>query len=312
MQSLRICDIGLSADASGALHSMLKVLAGRTTATWECSDIEHADVLVAHTSGDPVTLAQWGATGKPVVLVIDDRCSWPPSQFVLRHPFRVMQLLSMLNDVAALVSAPRNHVKSTSVSSEWAAAESLRHLMTNGTERGWYATSGDPAARVWIGEGHAFALPATLAQLRAGTLQLGLFSATQDWPLDNAQRFLLCDLAWFIGFNGPALAPPWFSTNGAYRLRRWPDFGRLGAVPDVIQLCAIAAANPCTAATLAQASAHGLKGAYRFLAAASLAGLLVESKNVVAVTVPSEAPAGAERGWMRLVGGLRRHLGLVA
>lgn len=312
MQSLRICDIGLSADASGALNSMLKVLAGRTTVSWECSDIEHADVLVAHTNGDPATLAQWGATGKPVVLVIDDRCTWPPSQFVLRHPFRVMQLLSMLNDVAAVVSAPRKRTKSTSVSSEWAAAESLRHLMANGTERGWYATSGDVATRVWVGEGHAFAMPATIARLRAGISDLGVFSSTQDWPPDNAQRFALCDLAWFIGMSGPAIVPPWFSTNGAYRLRRWPDFGRLGAVPDVIQLCAISAANPCTPATLAQASAHGPQGAYRFLAAASLAGLLVESKSLVPVAAPAAAPAGEERGWMRLVGGLCRHLGFVA
>lgn len=312
MQSLRICDTGLSADTSGALHSMLKVLTGRTTATWECSEIESADVLVVHANGNPATLAQWSATGKPVVLIIDDRCSWPPAQYVLRHPFRVMQLLSILNDVTDLLSEPRKQARSNAVSSEWAAAESLRQVMANGVERGWYATSGDPLARIWVGDGYAHALPATVAQLRAGSLVPGAFSATQEWPPGNMQRFPLCDLAWFIGLNGPALPAPWFSSNGAYRLRRWPDFGRVGAIPDVIQLCAVAAANPCTPATLAKASTHGLQGAHRFLAAASLAGLLVESKNVVAVSTTASSPVCAERGWMRLVGGLRRHLGLVA
>ncbi len=311
MQSLRICDIGLSADASSAFHSMLKVLAGRATAAWETSGLERADVLLAHADSDPSTLAEWSTTGKPVVLVIDDRGSWPPSQFVLRHPFRVMQLLSILNDVTNFLGAPRQRA-AASVLSAWACAESLRQVMASGGERGFHAASGNSGGKIWIGEGEAHATPEVIGQLRCGTFSPGPFVATQEWPPEDARRFPVCDLAWFVGLNGSPELAPWLSPDGVYRLRRWPDSGRLGSIPNMIQLSAVAAASPTTAASLASSSAQALSNVHRFFTAASLAGLLVATPGLEQVPRAAAASGQTARGWMKLVGGLRRHLGLPA
>jgi hypothetical protein len=311
MQSLRICDIGLSADASSAFHSMLKVLASRATAVWETSGLDRADVLLAHADSDPATLAAWSSTGKPVVLVVDDRGSWPPSQFVLRHPFRVMQLLSILNDVANVIAAPRQRA-SIAVPSGWCAAESLRHVMANGGERGLHVATDASGAMIWVGEGEAHATPEVFAQMRAGKLALGTFVATQEWPPENARRFPISDLAWYLGLCGPTDLAPWLTSDSTYRLRRWPDFGRLGSDPALIQLSAVAAASPASAAALAKSSNQPQATVHRFLNAASLAGLLTAATSAEPVPKAATLSRQTALGWMKLVGGLRRHLGLSA
>ncbi len=308
MQTLQICDVGLAADASHALHSMLKVIDGRAKASWQSGSIERADVLIAHGNCDPRILSAWAASGKPTVLVIDDRCSWPPAQFVLRHPFRVMQLLAMLDDVAEHLRAPQAPVAVEQ--SHWAAAESLRRLMSNAGERGWQMAQ-DADARVWIGDGQAHALPTTLQRLRCGRIALGAFGPTDETPPDGAQRLPVCDVAWFVGLHGATGLAPWLVGDASYRLRRWPDFGRLGVHPDLIELSAIAAARAGTPAALAQRSGLATVDVHRFLAAASLAGLLATAARVEAVPAVAVAPAPAS-GWARFVGDLRRHLRRVA
>ena len=308
MQTLQICDVGLAADASHALHSMLKVIDGRAKASWQAGSIERADVLIAHGNSDPRVLSTWAASGKPTVLVIDDRSSWPPAQFVLRHPFRVMQLLSMLDDVAEHLRVPQ--APAAVDPSHWAAAESLRRLMSNAGERGWQMAQ-DADARVWIGDGQAYALPTTLQRLRSGRIALGAFGPTQETPAAGAQRLPVCDVAWFVGLHGASGLAPWLAGNASYRLRRWPDFGRLGVDPDLIELSATAAACASTPAALAQRSGQAMAEVHRFLAAASLAGLLATAARVDAVLPAAVAPAPAS-GWARFVGDLRRHLRRVA
>lgn len=284
---------------------MLKVVEGRSIAAWQPSDVEHADVLIAHASGDPATLNAWSLTGKPVVMVIDDRGSWPSTPFMLRYPFRVMQLLSMLDDVAEhLGAAQTGPVGEGSV---WAAAESLRRFTTHTSERGWQVARSDHGARLWVGDGLAHALPDTLAQLRDGRVALGAFGATSEGPPPAAQPLPIGDAAWYVGLAAPPGLAPWLEQDTAYRLRRWPDFGRLGALPDMVELSALAASQPCTPSSLARLSGHALADVHRFLAAASLAGLLMAPARSETLA-PAPARARPQSGWMRFVGDLRRHL----
>lgn len=306
MQTLRICALGLSADPLRAFHSMLKVVEGRSVASWQPAEVERADVLIAHPDGAGTALDAWNRSGKPVILLIDDRASRPPAPFVLRQPFRVMQLLAILDQVAQLASAPRAPLGGEHAA--WETLESLRRCMAQAGERGWHASGGEPEARIWIGAGCAQALPAVIARLREGAPVPGAFAPTEHTPPAAAERLPLAELAWFAGLNGPPELAPWLARDSAYRLLRWPDFGRLHATPEWIELAALAAAQARTPAALAAVAGHAPAEVHRFLAAASLAGLLAAVSGVDAA--PPAAPAA--RSWTRLIGDLRRHLRRVA
>lgn len=305
MQVQRICDIGLSTDASRAFHSMLKVVDGRSAASWQRSDFDHADVLLAHAGSDPAQLVAWVKTGKPVVMVVDERSSRPPSPFVLQYPFRVMQLLSMLDDVVEHME--HSTVRAVDADSVWGAAESLRLLMSHAGARDWHMAQGEGGATIWVGDGQARATTGTITRLRAWHLAVGAFHPTLDAPPANAQPFALCDAAWFVGMNGPQELAPWLLPDAAYRLRRWPDVGRLGATHDVIELSALLAVSAHTPASLARTSGLAPSDVNRFLNASSLACLLTTAPRAEAPSAVVE-PALQKNGWMRFVGDLRRRL----
>lgn len=308
MTVLKICDTGLTADTARAFHSMLNIVAGRSVVRWQSSSFDQADVLLAHADSDPVALSHWNASGKPLVLVVDDRQSWPPSQFVLRHPFRVMQLLSLLDDVAHSLQRPLPVDAAGSGTLGWAVAESLRRIVGNAGDRSWHMARGDGAA-VWIYDGQAHASPAVVAALRAGKLRLRPFEATSERPGPDSVSFASSDIAWCVGLQATTGLAPWLSADTAYRLRRWPDFGRLEAQPELIELSAALASRTMTPQQLAQRSGHPIELVNRFLAAVSLAGLLGAGIAGLAGSASSPPVKGS---WTRFVADLCRHLRRVA
>lgn len=310
MQTLRICDVGLSSDASHAFHSMLGIVNGRSNAAWSLSAIGEADVLLAEAGGDPDVIDRWTRTGKPVVMVTGDQRHWPSASFVLRHPFRVMQLLTMLDSVAEHVGTPAANCATGSPS--WPSGESLRRLMTQSVAHDWHVAQCGDGARLWVSEGVAFGSPSTLRRLREGNLPLGEFVQATDRPADGCERLPLKDAAWHIGLQGPAGLASWLPGNCAFRLRRWPDFGRLGVDIRMIELSAHCATRAFTPASLVDRTGLELDVVQRFLAAASLAGLLAQAPRSDDTHVSSSRVAVAETGWTRLLGGLRRRLGIGA
>ncbi|WP_300621732.1 hypothetical protein [Dokdonella sp.] len=305
MRTLRICDIGLAPDTSHALHSMLKILEGRSSASWRTAPIGAADVLIAPAGCQPDVIADWSGRGRPVVLIADDRCEHPPSPFVLRPPLRVMPLLCVLDLLAEQLSAPPTRERESQAG--WAAAESIRSLTEGGTG-GWHVARTSCGQEIWACDGYAHAAASAFDRLRGGSLLMTRFAVAAGTPPAGLASMPLQDLGWFVGLHGPTGLAPWLSQNVNYALRRWPDFGRLGATPGVIELSAVATARPRTPADLVSLSRGGADAVHRFLAAASLAGLL-------AVRQPEAAPPPAATpprwgAWTRLVGDLRRHLGL--
>jgi len=310
MKTLKICDIGLAQDTSHAFHSMLKVVSGRSKAAWSVGGIADADVMIASSEGDPASFAAWGASGKPYVLVIDDRGSWPPAPFVLRHPFRVMQLLSILDDVAEELCAHSTPASVDTVA--WSAAEALRQCMSRAGSGEWQVARGDLGEEVWLGGGNAHADPTTLARLRERDIHLSSFRPVRNGPGAGTTAFPLCDLAWFVGVRGAGQLAPWLEPDAGYRLRRWPDFGRLGVTTGLLELCAYATTRAWTPAALANATGQSPDAVHRFLNAASLAGLLATTHAARGEASHPRAGAGMPSGWRRLIGGLRRKLGLAA
>ncbi|HEU4665420.1 MAG TPA: hypothetical protein VFS55_15425 [Dokdonella sp.] len=308
MQTLKICDLGLAPDTSHAFHSMLQIVAGRSKARWQLAGVAEADVLFASPAGRDDVLAAWGRSGKPVVLVTDDRSGWSPATFVLRHPFRVMQLLAVLDDVADLLADARPREPGSA--SGWAGAQSLRALVPQANALGWHVARTTLGEEIWLGRGQVLADAATIARLRGNAFELTAFHPAGSAPPATGIALAVSDFAWQVGMATPGTLAPWLDPATAYRLRRWPDFGRLGVSTGLLELCAASTVRAWTPAALADASGQSAANAHRFLAAASLAGLLAANGHE-----PAHAPIARGRlqgGWDRFLGGLRRHLGLAA
>lgn len=306
-RTLKISDIGLSENASHAFHSMLKIVQGRSIALWQPSDIEHADVLLAEAGGHAAVIDAWGQTGKPLVLLTDDRSTPYENRFALSYPFRVMQLLSILDSVADhLRDCPTR--KAESIASPWAGAMSLRQLAAQPDDGGWHMAHSADYSCVWINKGHAHASAEIFARLRCGELTLGDFSSSTTTAPPGSTRCALPDLAWLLGLHGAPELAPWLRHDATYRLHRWPDFGRLGAPAHMVELAAHAAARTLTPLALLQHSGFPQADVNRFLAAASMAGWLSADSNAQRETQDTFVALPLRSGWTRLMEHLRRHM----
>ena len=304
MHSLGVHDVGLPTDTSRALHSMLQVLQGRMRTPWQTRTLERADLLLAHSDCDAGVLAAWHRTGKPVVLVIDERAPRPTVAFVLRQPIRVMQLMTVLEAIAEQIHSTLRPRDGGEADATWGSLETLRQLMARG-DSGQMESCTNDGSRLWIDRSRAFVGAATLQQLRLGRAGAGPFIASTQPVPETTIGIATTDLAWMLALGGPAELAPWLSPDASYRLRRWPDFGRLGTTTALIELAAVASARAWTPARLAEASGKDSADIFRFLNAASMAGLLASTP------APARTGTGVActRLWSRLVGDLRRHLG---
>ena len=307
MRVLRICDVGLSKDASNAFHSMLGIVAGRSRVEWVVGGIDDADVLLAHVNADSALLARWIAAGKPLVSVIGPRESRPPLPFVLRHPFRVMQLLSMLDEVAEYAERPAQDGGASARDGAWELASSLHRLDARIAAPGWHVSCDARGDRLWIGGNRAHAKAHVLQALRTRGFAGAPFEIAGAPPPSRCESITLGDAAWHIGIGAPGDLAPWLDAHAYYRLHRWPDLGRLGADPLWIELSAIAAARAFRPVDLVDARPD-VASTHRYLTACSLAGLLVPT--ACANAPPLASPIAG--GWTRLLGTLRRHLGMPA
>lgn len=306
MTSLNICALGLAPESELAFHSMLGIVSSRSIAQWHASPIEQADVLLARPDSDPSVLSRWSSEGRPLVLVIHERERWPTARHVLRYPFRVMQLLSMLDDVAVAARQappPARH----GVDAGWAVCESLRQLLGSAGRRGWHVAAGDDGGAIWLGDDHVVTAPDVAAALRAGRFSPGPFLAALKPPPQDGIRLAPSELAWYVGMRSPSGLAPWLAADQRYRLRRWPDFGRLDSATEVIELAALLARRALAPSQLVSASRQAQGDVHRFLAATSLAGLLAAGSASGQKTAPA-----SRTGWSRLVANLCRQLRMVA
>lgn len=92
----------LTQDAANAFISMMGIINGRCTVTWESADQTQADVLLVTDPNHP------GKTqdDKPCIVVYPSSATKAPgAPFTLPHPFRAMQMIKVLEDVARTLPA---------------------------------------------------------------------------------------------------------------------------------------------------------------------------------------------------------------
>lgn len=309
MRTRRIAVVGLAEDASQAFRSMLRILDGRGGLSWALSTPDAAEVLITGAHSGAGGAQHWAATDKPVIAVYEGAAARPLTPYTLHHPFRVMQLLGVLDEVdqalgEASTEAPRTR--------GGGFAESLRRL-ARGSAQGLLHRAEAGEDQVWVRDDLAvyYAAAATVQRLARQALPLPALVPTSQAVPDGLLGRPVFELAWYAGWHGGDTLAPWVDARAVHRLRRWPDFGLVRGSRAQLALAALLTHAGHTRARLVELSQQAPLQVDRFLNASALAGLLASSAEGSAA-----APAGAARlgvSAVRLGGlirGLRARLGL--
>jgi hypothetical protein len=315
MHKRKIAVVGLGDDATHAFQSMLKILDGHAIAAWELSTPERAEVLMAGAHSREPAIEHWARTDKPLIAVYEGGTVRPVGPYTLCHPFRVMQLLGVLDDVErTLVESPRTSTATATTATVeqlhrgWAFAESLRRLTRNTATGRLYAAAGACGALFVLDDMSAyFASTELLGQMLMQHVELPSLEPAQERVPEGYLRRPVLELAWFAGLNGPAGLAPWLDRRASHRLRRWPDFGLVRGTRAQLALSAALSKNAWTVDHLAHAVQQPPAQVERFLNACSMAGLL---SSVVETTQPEPPPPPAPSRFGSLIRGLRNRLGL--
>ena len=89
---------GLTHDSASAFVSMMGIINGRCSVIWENADPGQADVLLVAASEARHLPA--GKGDKPCIVVYPSSQNRPNAPFTLSHPFRAMNMIWVLEDVA--------------------------------------------------------------------------------------------------------------------------------------------------------------------------------------------------------------------
>ena len=315
MHTRKIAVVGLGDDAVHAFRSMLKIIEGRASAAWELTTPEHADVLMAG-AGEPA-IERWARTDKPLIAVYEGGTARPASPYTLCHPFRVMQLLGVLDDVARVLDTANENVANAPVHaaeapvSAWAFAESLRQL-ARATAQGRLLVAHCGYGSLYVHDDlSAYHANAELLSrlVRQGAALTPLATAADPLPAGLLRRPVF-ELAWFAGLHGPEGLAPWLDRRAGHRLRRWPDFGLVRGSREQLALAAALSHGAFDVERLAQSSQQPTAQVERFLNACAMTGLLASTQATVPAAEPARAAPAAFSRLGNLIRGLRHRLGL--
>jgi hypothetical protein len=315
MRTRRIAVAGLTDDVSQAFRSMLKILDGRGGLSWVLVSPDEAEVLIAGTHGDDLAARRWATkTDKPMIAVYEGAAARPMTPYTLHHPFRVMQLLGVLDDVdQALAGSAHEPLRARAVGGGVDFAESLR-LLARSSAAGNLHAAGEGAARVFVRDDLSvyYASEDTVRRLTRAALPLPALHLTGDAPPSGFICRPVFELAWFTGWHATDALAPWVDRNASYRLRRWPDFGLLRGTREQLALAALLTNASYSRARLLELSRQAASNVDRFLNACALAGVLAATADG-ALAAESGTGTFLSHSAARLGGlirGLRSRLGL--
>lgn len=295
---------------------MLKILDGRDGLSWTLVAPDAAEVLIAGTQGGDAFARSWALSNKPLIAVYEGASARPMTPYTLHHPFRVMQLLGVLEDIDHALGGAAPEVPRTKIAAAnhtaWNFVESLR-LLARTSAAGNLHVAGAGAERVFVRDDlsvyHASA--EIVQRLRRQALELPALALSNDKPPTHFESRPVFELAWFSGWHAVDTPAPWIEHNATYRLRRWPDFGLLRGTREQLALAALLTHGSCSRARLIEVSGQPASTVDRFLNACALAGVLASTGDAA---VPAEnastfiASSAAKLGG--LIRGLRSRLGL--
>lgn len=316
----KVACIGMSADAANALRSMLNVLDGRTRHHWRLTEPECADVYFVGPGAHAPDFHHDGIE-RPQVMVHEGEGSRSIARFTIGHPFRVMPLLSLLEDLDDFFVAGHgqpawqaDHGGSGKITGTF--IDSLRNLREHGSASDWWVA---PLGHdlLWVsGDGSSYRASASaIARLRAGGAEIDPLKPADQVPDTKLVQRPALELAWIVAHDqNDASVDAILGARHTFKLRHWPDFGSLGFSTWQLRAAAMLARTAVDLGRLQQFTGEPLLPIKRFLCACEISGLMEHEQpwaqaQALSVTPPNPARSGL---MSRLIAAVRGKLGLEA
>jgi hypothetical protein len=308
VRNLTLTSVGLSLRAELRLKSLLEVVNARTTDHW--SFVEQGDAHVAICDPDSalssVTMKRSAATR--FISLVEDVSHVTAGTSVIRDPIRASDLIELLNLVSSTLSceAPQR---------EWAALVSATNTVVDGRDvfpvavalRGLARAKGQAAYVLQAGAFEMHVMPAArIVQLLepvdekglSGLAAPGVPISIRELPAMQAPGLVaetrkLDELLWGLGLHGErSRLLPELPVNAAFKLRRWPDFGRIEHTPDHLKLASRLVRQKATVLELAMAAGLPVSNVNSFINACCLCDLVeVHPVERSMKAVPAAQPA---------------------
>ncbi|MFC4315000.1 hypothetical protein ACFPN2_38435 [Steroidobacter flavus] len=256
---LTVTCLGLSLRTELRLKSMLEVVNARTTDRWSFTERGDAHVAICDPASalSSVTQKRSSNGATRFFSLVEDVALAASGTSVIRDPIRASDLIELLNLVSSTLSLevpPR----------EWAALASTEDAAVDGRNafpvavalRGLARRDAQQVYALQAASVELNVVPETRSVLltrpldESGLARLaapGVHISIREWPTSHAR--LLADtgaqsckldaLLWRLALHGcksrllPELPP-----SAHFKLRRWPDFGRIEHTPDHLRLAA--------------------------------------------------------------------------
>lgn len=312
-RNLTLTSIGLPLRAELRLKSLLEVVNAKTSDRW--SFIEQGDAHVAicdpASALSSVTMKRGASGTTRYFSLVEDASLAAAGTSVIRDPIRASDLIELLNLVSSTLSceAPQK---------EWAALTAATSTSIDGRDVFPVAVALRGLARgksqsVYVLQAAAFemhVMPAArtvhlmepvddegLRGLAAPGVPISIreLAATQTSEL-VAQSCKLDELLWRLGLHGEkSRLLPELPADASFKLRRWPDFGRIEHTPEHLRLAARLVREKATVLELAMAAGLSVSNVNAFINACCLCELIevhaVEhAVRTVRATTPSQPP----------------------
>ena len=323
-RNLTLTSIGLPIRTELRLKSMLEVVKNMTVDNWSYSEEGEADLAICepHSALTAVAIkrAQSPGATRCALLVKDERMEAAPVP-IIHDPVRPTEFLSLLNSISEqaahtprMQSAVVEATESPNSHSDTARSEENAPLALALALRAAAMNTSGRAVRLQIGkiELHVLHNPKIVLQSKeldafeiAELAELRDTVQVSEVPLEEAlrlqqnghQRATMGSILWRLGVFGPRdRLVPIVSPESHFKLKRWPDFGRLEHTADHLRLAARLSRQFVGITDLAVAIAQPIERVRPFLNACVLCELmLVEpiAREAVSKAVPLKAGRSA-------------------
>lgn len=327
---LTVTCLGVPLRAQLRLKSMLEVVNAKTTDRWSFTDQGDAHVAIC----DPASAlssvtrkrSSYGATR--FFSLVEDVAHAAAGTSVIRDPIRASDLIELLNLVSSTLSLelpPR----------EWAALASSEDTAIDGRDafpvavavRGLahrdaqmvYALQAESFEMYVVPATRSVLLPRPLDEEALARLAApGVHISIREWPASHgrlltdtgSQTYKLETLLWRLGQHGcKSRLLPELPADAHFKLRRWPDFGRLESTPNHLRLAARLVRQRMTVLELAIVTGLPVSTINAFVNACSLIELL----EVHALDQPKGSMSGMRPSrYSGIFESIRSALGLIS
>lgn len=304
---------GNGINAQPMIQTMLEVSAVQITANWHLAVDVQPNVIISEPYQHPQTGQQYYAVYLAIGGVSD------PKPFSLPKPFRLMQLIELLNGIEAHFELTNRPAKNAVLANgSWAEfAPMIKDYMASKPGHGFMTlkVDGSHIATIDHSTGNYCRVENFIKVVSfQNTLECSQHS---DYPLnaalDGANWFPLENLLWLAGLvGGGGVAAPWLPRSEHYTLAAWPNFALYNHNMKMIELAAKLTKSPMTVATLAEEVDASESMVWNFMNAVFLLGLC---KAVDPMDVPSSRGQTAiarddtmQKNVSSLIGKLKQHL----